>query len=583
MTLLSGFAIQQFNGANTPRGEHMGVSTRSNSSNSVVRIPIKFEEMFYNRAKEAYRVICIEYATTGPSDREGEVSRLMSLKTFDECKRYLNSDPVTQFVLTKMETSALLDFVAEFARGARTEVEIAKSTERLVDYVLQQLEIASVEMRRMSERKSVWKQLERIVETWTLGRVGPTIMSSLMQTFELMDREVHRVLLANQGLTLQSLQIRGELVCDFSNAIEMCSYSFDKVSSPVEKLFLLQDIIENIQRTIELSFSNGGKLSDNVLSSDDLIPIVVFVLVQSKPQHLNSTLYYVKHFTRTNVKTSQLGFHLTTFTAAAEFIKTDHLPRSIFGGSSSVAGDVVVHPLDPVRSPLFDPYAAGLQTQPHGSNQPQTHSQPSLQRRSTSYITPPVVQVGTGRSFGSKSGNSASQSMTTDYGYGYAPSGSYSQNNQVSGINGRSLSHSAAITDYNPRAQQQAQYQQQTTHQLYQDTQSSQNRSQPQTQKFHSRSQSAYESSSTRSPQSSSRSGRSNSPTSYSAAPRHSNYGSTAQSASPIYGSTATAGNLEHPLASPKGPETITLTPEESQGFFSNLKSSLRGSSRTGK
>lgn len=526
MALLSGFAPSQLSNASSGPSPSLMPSHGSKSGQPISKIAIKFEEVFYNKAKEPYRVICIEHSTTGPSDREGEVARLVALKTFDDCKRYLMSDPVARFVITKMETSALLDFVAEFARGPRSEAVIAKSTHKLVDYVVQQLEIASVEMRKMRERKSLVKQLERVVETWTMGRVGPTIMSSLMQTFELVDREVHRVLLANQGLTLHNLHVRPELICDFSTAIEMASSHFDRVTAPVEKLYLMQDIIENIQRTIELSFSSGGSLSDNVLSSDDLIPIIVFVLLQAKPQHLNSTLYYVKNFTRTNITTSQLGFHLTTFTAAAEFIKTDHLPRSGFGNSAP-AGEIA-HPLDPVRSPHFDPFAAGIQSTPQHS---------TLQRRSTSYITPPVVQVGAGRSFGKNSSNSI-MSSTTDYGYSSAadPNGYVSY--------GRSSTQSSRISDYT---------------------------SSQQPQKIHTRSVSSYDST----PHSS---GYGSQP-SQAPAPRRTNYGSMTNSPSPVYGSTNPTANT----APAAGPETISLTPEESQSFFSNLKSYSGSSKRGGK
>lgn len=525
MSLLTGFDSAPLSDPHSASGSSLYTSQGLKSNKPITKIPIKFEEVFYNKAKEPYRVICIEHATTGPSDREGEVAKLVSLKTFEDCKRYLIADPVTRFVVTKMETSALLDFVAEFARGPRPETVIAKSTEKLVDYVVQQLEIASVEMRKMRQRKALVKQLERVVETWTLGRVGPTIMSSLMQTFELVDREVHRVLLANQGLTLHNLNVRPELICDFSTVIEMASSHFDRVSAPVEKLYLMQDIIENIQRTIELSFSSGGSLSDNVLSSDDLIPIMVFVLLQAKPQHLNSTLYYVKHFTRANLTTSQLGFHLTTFTAAAEFIKTDHLPRSGFGNSGGMGE--IAHPLDPVRSPHFDPFAAGIQSTPQHS---------TLQRRSTSYITPPVVQVGTGRSFGAKSNNNV-MSTSTDYGYasGPAPNGY--------GAYGRTSPQIVPNNDYMGGT------------------------SAPQ--KLHTRSVSAYDSSSRGA--------------SYGAQPvqapvqRRTNYGSMTDSSAPIYGSAVnpTANSLPS-----KGPESLSLTPEEAQSFFSNLKSYATGSKR---
>lgn len=524
-----------------PNGGGMSGS-RSKNVDTEMKIPVKFEELFYNKAAEPFRVICIEHPTTGPSGRAGDLAKLLALKTSEECQRYLYADTVNRFVLNKMETSALLDFVAEFARGVRSESEIAKSTAKLVDHIVQQLVCANVEVRQLGTRQSVMKQFEVVVETWTLQRVGPTVMSALVQSFDLLDREVHRVLRANQGITLQNLHLRPELICDFSSAIEKTSYHFDRVSTPMEKLYLMQDIIENIQNTIELSLSSGGRLSDNVLASDDLIPIVVFVLLQAKPQNLVSTLYYAKHFTRLNLTTSQLGFHLTTFTAAAEFIKTDHLPQSGFSSNPSSNGsDYIAHPLDPVSSPHFDPFAAGIEKVP-------SHAYRTENRRSMSYITPPVLpptqttSIATGRSFGTKSTPSAAFSTadhSSDYGYGYAPS--------------RQLSRSISSYDHLPPP------------------------SQPH-QRSASSSQSYY---------------------APSAAVKRQNYGATSNSAQPLYsgwtevprdfGSSKprtidtrrehTTANATTSHASTqatyatKGPESITISPQEAQTFFSNLKS----------
>jgi hypothetical protein len=260
----------------------------------------------------------------------------------------------------------------------------------------------------------------------------------------------------------------------------------------------MQEIIENIQRTIELSYSmqGGSRISDNVLASDDLIPIIVFVLLQAKPQHLNATLYYVKHFTRSNIKTSQMGFHLATFTAAAEFIKTDHLPQSGFGNLQS-SGDYIAHPLDPVRSPHFDPYAAGIETSTFSRTE---------NRRSMSYITPPVTTsaISTGRSFGTKSSTSTPSSENADYGFTMVRP---------------NLSRSISTYD-------------------------------------HSRSYST---------------GGSERSTS---SPKRSDYGSMSTTQLPIYPQYGTTTSQPVLVSQPpKGPESITLTPEESRMFFSNLKS----------
>ena len=546
MALVSGFDLASTNGSGSPTVSSNGVhfpSSRGKSVPNIVTIPIKFEELFYNKAAEPFRVICIEHPVTGRNDREGDLARLSAIRTFDDCQLYLNADPVNRFVLMKMETSVLLDFVAEFARGPRTEDEIAKSTQKLVEHILQQLICANMDVREMKQRPSLMKQFEVIVETWTLGRVGPTVMSALMQSFELMDREIHRVLRANQGITLHNLNLRPELICDFSTAIEMTSSHFDRITSPMEKLLLLQEIIENIQKTIEMSFSRstGGRIADNVLASDDLIPIIVFVLLQAKPQHLNSTLYYVKHFTRFNLTTSQLGFHLTTFAAAAEFIKTDHLPQSGFASGSAALGDYIAHPLDPVRSPHFDPFAAGIQPPPSAGTSFREN------RRSMSYITPPVASstISTGRSFGTKSSSSSTtpQPFQEPMDYGWMDSGSAAPRPSLS----RSISsydHRAAASGALPPANIVSQ------------------------------------------------------PSAAASAPRRSNYGSMGDSPQPVYtppessyrsgvAPLSAAHHIHHhhqriDSAPPtsfiqKSPESITISPEEAQSFFSNLKSYGRG------
>lgn len=499
-------------------------------------IPIKFEEVFYNKSSEPFRVICIEHPTNGRVETGTELSRLSEIRKYDECRLYLLSDPVNRVVLSKLEATAFQEFVVEFARGTRSERDIAARTSKLVDYVIQQLVCANPEFREFEKRPSTLKQLEIVIETWVLGRVGPTVMSALMQCFELMDSEVHRVLRANQGITLHNLNLRPELICDFSTAIELASAQLDRITTPMEKLLLLQDIIENIQRTIELSFSANAGMSDNMLASDDLIPIMVFVLLQAKPQHLNSTLFYAQNFTRYNLKTSQLGFHLVTFTAAAEFIKTDHLPRS---GFASGQGDYIAHPLDPVRSPHFDPFAAGIEQVPAPTNRAEN-------RRSMSYLTPPVTAISTGRSFGSKSSSTASNSnsyVTSSFQPGSAFDSAYTTTSTRP-----TLSRSISSYDSGPGSS--------SLHARSSSTGPTYSQASNGGTGLFTYSATAYSS---------------NPPSNTTAIPRSELSISTLGGSSP-YPAPSQPMTHQEPQAPVKGIESITLTPEE-RAFFANLKS----------
>lgn len=51
----------------------------------------------------------------------------------------------------------------------------------------------------------------------------------------------------------------------------------------------------------------------------------MYIIIQSKPKHLQSQLFYVQNFISTNLSKSKLGYNLTTFIVASEYIRTGKL------------------------------------------------------------------------------------------------------------------------------------------------------------------------------------------------------------------------------------------------------------------
>lgn len=59
-------------------------------------VKILFEESYYNSKDESYRVLCLERPLEGGKLSICETVNQVTFNTFDDCSKYLHSDPITQ-------------------------------------------------------------------------------------------------------------------------------------------------------------------------------------------------------------------------------------------------------------------------------------------------------------------------------------------------------------------------------------------------------------------------------------------------------------------------------------------------------
>lgn len=79
--------------------------------------------------------------------------------------------------------------------------------------------------------------------------------------------------------------------------------------------------IKCFHETQSASFAHRkGKLQ--YLTTDNLIPILVKVLVEAMPVNLECDLYYIENFQWNVSNKDRLGYCLVTFQAAVQFVKT---------------------------------------------------------------------------------------------------------------------------------------------------------------------------------------------------------------------------------------------------------------------
>lgn len=257
-------------------------------------IKIHFEEAFYNPKYEQYNVLCLEFPLEDkynkvpigyhdPNSYEfysftlGKTVKLSEINTLTLCKEYLFSFPENEIVLKKLAIS-ILDITEKFKKG--NEHELVKDIVKFVEIGIESLLCANIDFRDMQDRPSILKHLEIIIETyveiliveivsknirWMIGTAYYYLMRQLCRMFEVIDYELYQEMLSNQALTMNHLNIRKEMICDFSGAIYELSTSLEKAMTPLEKLFVLKTVIELITTQIEKSFEkNNIKASDGM-------------------------------------------------------------------------------------------------------------------------------------------------------------------------------------------------------------------------------------------------------------------------------------------------------------------------------
>jgi hypothetical protein len=107
----------------------------------------------------------------------------------------------------------------------------------------------------------------------------------------------------------------------------------DRVT-PLEKLLCIKETVDAINNDL-IAFRERKSAEDRLrslntsqesfITSDELLPLLVFVIVRSNSFHLSATVAYAEYFTFFDVQTTELGFCLTSFKAALSLITESRL------------------------------------------------------------------------------------------------------------------------------------------------------------------------------------------------------------------------------------------------------------------
>ncbi|XP_062923046.1 ankyrin repeat domain-containing protein 27 isoform X2 [Mobula hypostoma] len=307
----AGSSYQTLNGKEvTIRGNLISLGV---GFSSPCTIRILFEETFYNEKEESFSILCIARPLEKNSYSEENPSAFDSycLKNFEDAKEFLGRQ------LFKVDK-----YINAF-RNSFKELEI-KSLRHHIDEVNALYTKCLQYLLRDSKLKILIKQevqmalLKQAVEMYVLHGIHDQIFKSVGTIEASQDAAFNKTTRSLQDLQLKDLGIKSQFSINIPRAKRELSH-LNQCTSPQHKLICLRNVIHVIMQ------SPSQRVNKHFMSADDLLPVLLYLLVKTEIPNWMANLSYIKNFRFCSPVKDELGYCLTSFEAAVDYIHQGNL------------------------------------------------------------------------------------------------------------------------------------------------------------------------------------------------------------------------------------------------------------------
>ncbi|XP_048403074.1 ankyrin repeat domain-containing protein 27 isoform X1 [Stegostoma tigrinum] len=276
-------------------------------------IRILFEETFYTEKEQSFSILCIARPLEKGSSADENPSPVDTycLKNFEDAKEFLGRQ------LSKV------DKYIESFRMSFKELEM-KSLRHHIDEVNALYTKCLQYLLRDSRLKILIKQevqmalLKQAVEMYVLHGIHDQIFKSVGTIEASQDAAFNKTTRGLQDLQLKDLGIQSQFSINIPRAKRELS-QLNQCTSPQLKLICLRNVIHAIMQ------SPSHRVSLHSMSADDLLPVLLYLLVKTEIPNWMANLSYIKNFRFCSAVKDELGYCLTSFEAAVEYIHQGNL------------------------------------------------------------------------------------------------------------------------------------------------------------------------------------------------------------------------------------------------------------------
>ncbi|XP_072278229.1 ankyrin repeat domain-containing protein 27 [Pyxicephalus adspersus] len=277
-------------------------------------IPILFEETFYNDKEESFSVLCIarslekdensEQPTTAPSNT-------CTLKNIEDVKEFLGKH-VERF--DKNITSFRSAFKVHERKSLRHYIDAVNA---LYTKCLQHL-LRDSHLRSIAKQENQMNLMKQAVEMYVHHGIYDLIFKQVGTIEASEDAAFNKITRSLQDVQQRDIGVKTEFSINIPRAKRVLG-QLNRCTSPQQKLICLKKVVHTIMQ------SPSQRVNMETMCADDLLSVLLYLLVKTEIPNWIANLSYIKNFRFCSTAKDELGYCLTSFEAAIEFIRQGNL------------------------------------------------------------------------------------------------------------------------------------------------------------------------------------------------------------------------------------------------------------------
>ncbi|XP_002762026.1 ankyrin repeat domain-containing protein 27 isoform X1 [Callithrix jacchus] len=279
----------------------------------LLSVPILFEETFYNEKEESFSILCIAHPLEKRESSEEPLapSDPFSLKTIEDVREFLGRH-------SERFDRNIASFHRMFRECERKSLRHhIDSANALYTKCLQQL-LRDSHLKMLAKQETQMSLMKQAVEIYVHHEIYDLIFKYVGTMEASEDAAFNKITRSLQDLQQKDIGVKPEFSFNIPRAKRELA-QLNKCTSPQQKLVCLRKVVQLITQ------SPSQRVNLETMCADDLLSVLLYLLVKTEIPNWMANLSYIKNFRFSSSAKDELGYCLTSFEAAIEYIRQGSL------------------------------------------------------------------------------------------------------------------------------------------------------------------------------------------------------------------------------------------------------------------
>ncbi|XP_071785110.1 ankyrin repeat domain-containing protein 27-like [Asterias amurensis] len=290
-------------------------------------VHILFEETYYNDNDESYRVVCIDRLLEGGNEVV-EDPVMTCLETLDDCTDFLWGNKYSKH--SQKQVDELITNFRNTTQQLETLRHIIDETSALFAMAMQIALKDTVLRKTVRQHHGHMDNLKTSMETYILHGVYNKVFKAIGSFLASQDAALNKTTRNLSELQVRDVGVRPEFTANVPRARRELS-TINQYRTPLEKLHCLRRTVMAISQP---GFRTRSKEPAPAMSSDDLLPLLVFLVVKADIPNWLANLTFMMNFRFSSFADGEFGFYLASVEAAVEHVKLGNMNNVVIGAAN---------------------------------------------------------------------------------------------------------------------------------------------------------------------------------------------------------------------------------------------------------